>query len=391
MADIVLSKGSNFLFRKIGYSVGLEDPVTRIKKIAELYAERQGITPTEWAHFIDELGFKKSPQKMSGHLLNFYQSLGIIEHISGKQIIPKMPLDALGIFFRKYSDEELRNKAARAVFLRALLLNDSDIFLPLLTVGFDGERIPTAIDFHVKEKRKFIHAHYPNRAFQQRINSIIIIEKQLTNTGSSEKKIKGPFAGRVAKKENLDDAVDLTSDWLKKVPARRRIWAEDLGLFANKQLTLDGTKLIDKVSQLYGDESPQFLSIFPTKFELSSAHLTTQLPPTLALEISDFDNLIHAVQTNETTTSPSDLLSKEYVEECFKRYKSVDKRKGSLIRDLPFNLLSLLWLLDAIASNVAFPTEKALREALVEDGQILIRSSRQSKFAIQPPKREKKA
>ena len=96
------------------------------------------------------------------------------------------------------------------------------------------------------------------------------------------------------------------------------------------------------------------------------------------------------MQANETTTDPSDLLSKEYVAECFKRYKSVDKRKGSLIRDLPFNLLSLLWLLDAIASNVAFPTEKALREALVEDGQILIRSSRQSKFAIQPPKREKK-
>ena len=85
----------------------------------------------------------------------------------------------------------------------------------LLTVGFDGERIPTLLIF-MSRKRKFIHAHYPNRAFQQRINSIIIIEKQLANTGSSEKKIKGPFAGRVAKKENLDDAVDLTSDWLKK-------------------------------------------------------------------------------------------------------------------------------------------------------------------------------
>src|SRR4051812_21312380 len=115
------------LIRKIGFSVGLEKLLERVRALVDLYDTNRGISRASFSELV-EVKFKRKAEAVF-HFAHFYNALNLIKFY-GRELLPLYQLDSLAILKRLVGSDSRKYEDAVAVILtQALIEADGDIFL----------------------------------------------------------------------------------------------------------------------------------------------------------------------------------------------------------------------------------------------------------------------
>ena len=269
MADIVQSKSFNSLFRKIGFSVGLENTLENLITITDVFHEKRKLNKGIWTEIVVEK-FKRNENSVQ-HFANFYNSLGLITHINNK-IVSTNVLKVLSIFWDEYKDIEIRRKIAKGILLYLIIISDGDIFLSCLKAKFNKLSINEHIIELINKKREFLFIYYKNKIVQEKIKSRIFIDRQINNDGGAG---KSKFPNKSFSIKDYNNIV-IDESWHKKVPNHRKNWATSLDLFDN-DITDLGNKILNNIKFLYKHNQilEDAYTLLPMDIELINNRATT--------------------------------------------------------------------------------------------------------------------
>lgn len=256
MADIAPRDPYQSLIRKIGYSVGLEHLLQRTLRLAELYAEHCSLSLTTFKDLV-EIEFKR--KNAVQHFADFYGELRLVRLI-GNSIHALHRLETLSILKRYLrGDDTAFVAAARIVLAQAILEADGDIFLNGLASDFEPQSFKWALTEMVEQKRRAISNVIKSPSALKRVYSVIDIKNQPSHKGKEGVEGRDEPASRFARRtvpldstrrtsllsETISNEIHVPDDYLRKVPATRKGWAQDLGLFVDGRKTTRGTGLLD--------------------------------------------------------------------------------------------------------------------------------------------------
>ncbi len=261
MAAIVPDDPYQCLMRKIGYSVGLENLVNRVRALTDLYVAERRLSYAAFQQLVEtSYGRPRATQDFA----DFYGQLHLLQ-VAWKTAYPLYTLDALSILRRFLAnDEALFGSASKVVLLHAVLEADGDIFLNALAAEFDASRFKILGESMISKKRESIRNVIQSQALLKKIYKIIDIQSQPSNRGnprSNSTNGQSRFEKRTDPLDNLqkrntplrvklDDTIDISSDVLRKIPRTRKAWAEDLGLFDKRGITANGRNLLKALDDL---------------------------------------------------------------------------------------------------------------------------------------------
>jgi len=259
MADIVQLDPYQCLIRKIGYSVGLEHLRERVISLVDLYIEQRGLSLAAFRDLV-EIEFKR--KNAAEHFADVYGTLNLIKLI-GKNIHPLRNLETLSILRRHLTDDNKSFLAAtQTVLIQAILEADGDIFLNGLASDFESEPFKQALINMIKRKRELIRSVIKSPAALKKVYSIIDIKSQPSQKGKEGEqggKASSKFAIRTepldavkrttSLSNGINEEIEVPDDYLRKVPATRKSWAEDLGLFENGHKNAKGINLLEALDE----------------------------------------------------------------------------------------------------------------------------------------------
>ena len=248
MADTALAESYSRLLRAIGYSVGGELLVSRVKKLVDVYVEKRKINSLIWRELVGNLGRKTNsrPGRKSAadHMADMYSSLGFLVKI-GNQLFPGPALDSLSMLKRDFiSGEAEFDRALKALVCFQILERDGDIFVNCLAACFQETATEDFLNEMLKHKRKVVADAIKSPGLLKRVLEKVSIRNLESTSKQRDSSDVSPFAkrttplmqstrttpvmGHVRVEENI------SKDYLKKSPARRKRWAEDIGLWDKK-------------------------------------------------------------------------------------------------------------------------------------------------------------
>ena len=255
MAAIVPNNPYQCLMRKIGYSVGLENLLERVRALTDLYVAQRRLSYAAFHQLVEtSYGRPRATQDFA----DFYEQLHLLQ-VAWKTAYPLYTLDALSILRRVLAnDEALFGSASKVVLLHAVLEADGDIFLNALAAEFDPMKFKALAEDMIIKKRQPMKEIGQSRAFLDRVNEIINIESQPSNRGNRRKEFvegESRFRKRTEPLETsqkrtkpladeLDSSIVISDDVLKKIPRTRKAWAKDFGLFGESSITEKGKNLL---------------------------------------------------------------------------------------------------------------------------------------------------
>ena len=353
--------------RKIGYSVGLERTLERLRDLQELYVSRRDITLASWEELVrGENGWKLK----SDNIADVFFALRFIHHHSGKDLLVLENLDAVAISASLLNDEKEKQAARSVLFLWAVLVNDGELFVNLLLAGFDEELIKEKLSDMIGYKRQVLATAIPGKDAMKRLARILTIERQEKNKGSAgashsvaslkrtESLHKVKRTESLHKDRSLDseeaikEAVELSDDYFRKVPPRRKDWARTLGLWSDDAgLTTLGYGFTNSLrsSGYIGDDG--FFTFWPMDYELVRSGFKPNLfegTKTLWGTLIDFANAYASVRVKPFERSDTETLVAQ-LDSMMKIYRSLHTRKSMLRREL--------------AISVAYPASVAIAGA----------------------------
>jgi len=396
MVDKARSNPFTIFIRKIGYSVGLEHTVERMRDFASLYANRETIGYAD----INRMLHDPKPagwglDKNNEHVLDVMRSLDVISVRNGDVGVLEAG-DALGIL-RKRQDEQAFDASLQFIFAESLLRADGDIFLNALTACFDPsefrDRIQRLIEFKWAKLESMFQSSQHRGAIYQAIN----IEVQENNRGS-----RGRAGGLTAHREdspfaqrgNLLAATArpeprVSDAYLKKALPRRKAWAVALNL-SNPDGTMTplGEQFVQHLVNA-GFGGPSCMAMWPLAYETKTPTFAgLQFPEaTTILDSWSYFSLIRRALGGVTGERPLDeQVQTEGVSQLrsiLKAYRSLNLSKSIVRTELPARVAYLVMLASTDRQALAFPVPDIVElEQKRPSPRLMARRSRLAEFAL---------
>ena len=378
--------------RKIGYSVGLERTLDRLRDLRELYVSTGDITISSWEELVGgETGWKLK----TGNIADVFYALGFIHRTAGDLLILEN-LDAAAISTSLLNDEEEKHAALSIIFLWAVLVNDGEIFMNLMLAGFEEELIKEKLSAMIGYKQQVLAKAMPGKDAMKHIMRVVTIERQETNKGStglghsvtSLKRTEPLQRSRSLSSEHLfKKTIELSDDYIRKVPPRRKDWARTLGLWSfDNGLTPLGYRFTDLLSSYGYIGIGGVFTFWPMEHELVRSGFKPNLiryTKTLWQSLIDFSSAYVGVNVKPFEKTDTDTVV-DQLKSMIKVYRSLHSRKSMLRRELAITVAYLTSV--AIASAKREPVidlPAALRfEQQSEQRRIIFRRSRNTGGAL---------
>ena len=371
-------------FRRIGYSVGLEETAARVRDLEALYLAKRDVTIGMWDHLVHSAecwGLK------SAHIADVFYSLGLVWR-TGTDIVILENLDAMAISSELSDDGEAAERGRSFLLLWAILANDGEIFVNLLMAGFERERCRQRLTLLVKKKRRFLRERIPGVRAVDRFLRAVSIERQASNPGSARRRGQPVYPGggrtsivagsrRVPWRELYSG--EISDDYLRKVPGRRMAWACSLGLWeARGGITRRGESFIEGLTCSRYIGADGVFVFWPMEYELIRSRLRPDLlgeTKGLWESVVDAGRAYAALDVAEPTGENGDR-GVATLAEMMKVYRSLNSRKALLRQEMPV--------------TIAFPAICALaigrREPVLDLPHLLERErmGRERRVAVRP-------
>lgn len=360
MADTVRFEQFKILMRKIGYSVGLESTLDRLRDLAGLYRRQHQVSLGDWQDLVSLRW-----ELRSFHIADFFKALGILQVGKGK-IDVLAGLDALAVSSAGLSDTDAR-AAEAAIFLGLLIEHDGEIFLNCLAAGFEAEDVERKLTDLISYKRNVLFGLFKTPDVQLELARIVGIERQLTNTGSSSpaKSLSGqrrrePLERRTGDLSNPGiPPVSISADYLRKVPSRRREWAISVGLWDQERgLTVSGQRLLEHLDALGLRLETGAVVLWPFEHEI----LRLRLSPTtfegrvigywdfVSLAIIGAGGMLKAEVSDGDAEEVAAILTRQIV-----MYRDLNRPKAMLRREYPLTVAFPAVSSSLLARGLAVP------------------------------------
>lgn len=255
--------------RKIGYSVGLEFLLDRVRAFGVVYGDAEVFGYGDVVRLVQkDWGLKTL------NVLDVFRSLGVVSVKNGEVAILEMG-DALAVTWR--DRDNIDYESASAFYLtHAIVSADGDIFLNALASGFDEEGFRQSIERMIEHKWSILETRFSTADLRRRFYKAVNIELQANNSGSRGGQGRGlglppvgsplghgPLSGPVSR-----PAIQLSADYLRKTLVTRRAWALALGLAdAAGNPTSQGRNLLNAVSDA-GFGGPSCIAMWPLDHEV---------------------------------------------------------------------------------------------------------------------------
>jgi len=343
-----------FLMRRIGYSVGLENTLERLQDLAELYAAKGDVTCAAWDMLKRErwgLGRKAKGKDWSeDHIGDVFHSLGIMS--SSRNSIHILPtLDELGLIYK--IDRENFKKASSYIFAKQVLLSDGDVFLNCVAAESDKTKTKRLLKNMVEDKRRAVKNAIKNPDLRERLHHIISIETQRKNHGSagnsrnlssirSEPLMDRSIPLRASAEQK---APEISNDYMKKVPPKRRLWADSLGLYCNNEgsLTSDGNRFLNSLMDFGFCTSSGSYSVWPLKHELGQMGIKAENLGAPGFNMWEFLwNVWVALSGEKNSRQPgadTDVEMLSFIGEIFSAYRDLNVRRTILRKEIPVQII----------------------------------------------------
>lgn len=370
MAAIVQDDPYQCLMRKIGYSVGLEHVVKRAIGLTDLYVEQRELS---MATFRDLVENKFKRKNATEHFADFYGALNLVK-LAGVGIYPLHNLETLSILRRFLADNESKFlSAAKLVLTQAILEADGEVFLNALAADFRAQAFKQLIEETVRKKRQVMRNVFKSPSALKKIYSIIDIKSQPSQKSNKSRESEGNTISRFEKRteplngskrttslsDKLDNQVTVPDDYLRKVPATRKGWAEGLGLFENGEKTAKGDSLLHVIDKyLHSKQDTGCYILWPYSKDLAELQLQPRdieapdinpwlLLCTIAEGISGEG--VSPYNEDEDYTQIVDLL-----QEFHRLYREGNTTSGSIRHQLPLYIAepSIVALYSANSENI---------------------------------------
>lgn len=293
------SSDFNIFIRKIGYSVGLEQTLSRLKDFSNLYAGKDSISIGD----IKRLLHAPKPagwglEENNEHILDFLRAINVIT-IRGNDVGVLEFGEALGILGRLLQGERFE-AALNFLFAHALLIADGDIFLNALASEFEEQDFSARITRMLEYKWGLLESIFKTPQQRSAIYRSVTVEIQESNTGSRGKPssrlgpladVRGNKAGPLGIGIGRPD-VRISKNYLVKTLGRRKAWASSLGLCNDQgKLTSIGQALLTAMIKV-GYSGPSCLAMWPLEYELKTPLLSSFSFPEQMPVLSSWDFLI---------------------------------------------------------------------------------------------------
>lgn len=371
-------------FRRIGYSVGLEDTAARVRELEALYLSKRDITIGMWDHLVH------SPEcwrLKSRHIADVFRSLGLVWR-TGNDLVILENLDAMAISSSLSENREAARRGRDFLLLWAIVANDGEIFVNLLMAGFERERCRQTLTLLIQKKRHFLSERIGEGMALQRFLRAVSIERQTKNPGSAGRRSMkaSPRRGSIPLPVGRHDlswtelhSNEISEDYLRKVPGRRMAWARSLGLWEDEDgITPRGEAFIKGLTRKGYIDADGIFVLWPMKYEL----VRNRFRPDLLGETRELWEVVLDVawayealdvfeQTGEDGNHGMAVLA-----EMMKVYRGLNSRKALLRQELPV--------------TIAFPAICALAigrcEPVLDVPHLLERErmSRERRVAVRP-------
>lgn len=336
------------LVRKIGYSVGLEHTVGRVRDLANLYAHESSVSSANIADLI-----QVHWNLRTNNILDVFNELDLVRS-EANTIFVLPTLDALAILRRELLIDADFDVALRAVLLCAILSSDGDIFLNCLASGFDRDRVRSRLIDMVEVKRERVKSTIRAPQAARKIDRFISIETQKTNKGGAS---AGQGINSLHRRESLEvkrgplaigesTPAAVSDDYLRKVPGRRRDWAATLGLLSEgSELTPSGVRLLELFTKLEQASHGTF-TFWPYVDELRQLNLR---PDDVPWATPDREAIIYGLkevisgETFEPSAYSTDATV-NWLEAVFKQYRALNPGRAIVRVELPLRVARLVAL-----------------------------------------------
>lgn len=257
--------------RKIGYSVGLEFLLDRVRAFGVAYGEAEVFGYGDVVRLVQHDWRLKTL-----NVLDVLRSLGVVSVKNGEVAVLEVG-DALGVAWR--DRDTIDYESASAFYLtHAIVSADGDIFLNALASGFDEEGFRQNIERMIEHKWSILEDRFSTADLRKRFYKAVNIELQSNNSGSRGGQGRGlglppmgaplgqgPLSGPVSR-----PAIQLSGDYLRKTLVTRRAWALALGLAdVTGNPTNQGRQLLDAISDV-GFGGPSCIAMWPLDHEIDA-------------------------------------------------------------------------------------------------------------------------
>jgi hypothetical protein len=336
--------------RKIGFSVGLEYTLDRLRDFATIYASKEVFSYGD----VNRLLHAPKPngwglEKSNEHVLDVMRSFGVLSVSKGEVSVLELG-EALGIL-RKLQNDAHFELSLRFLFVHALILADGDIFLNALAARFDSVDFCDRATRMLEYKWSVLEETFPTSSRRAAIYQAVNIETQDGNPGSRGYGVGGRSAihdrstisRRTGPLQNRIDRpkVQISEAYLRKALPRRKAWARSVELIDEAgDLTQLGSSFLEVLGNK-GLGGPSCLAVWPLASELTSpVFARMQLPGQVIYSSWNFMVLIgqalHLLGSEQKVTSPADhSLGIGLMVTFLNTFRSLNHSKRILRKELP--------------------------------------------------------
>ena len=327
--------------RKVGYSVGLENTLSRLSDLCDVYIRDGTVTLQSWKCLVSgEWNLKNDG------IGDFFGSLNLIKRTKSRiDILSGLDLCAIS---RKI---DLTNDVLAGALLLLLMEMDGEIFLNALAGGFENEDLVHRLTTLIHYKRHVLFGIYRAPEIQSQLARVVGIDRQATNIGGAGKtkglsgsKRTEPLESRT---ESLRGAatpeVDISDDYLRKVVPRRRDWAVSIGLWDSEaqKRSPQGERLIEALAASGMTSRTGEVVLWPLSHEVSRLRIN---PTLFGTRIFDFWELVMTALIGigaESSDSYDDSDRDFFVTSAqahVRLYRELNRPKAMLRRELPLTI-----------------------------------------------------
>lgn len=376
------------LIRKIGYSVGLERTIDRVSDLVQLYVDELSVTSGAMARLIHS---EEKWNLKTTNIIDLFNELDLVRS-EGSSIFVLPTLDALAILRISLTGDDYE-RALHAVLLFSLLSSDGDILLNCMSSGFDRDAIRDKLISMVEEKRRRIQAVFTSPQAIQKIDRYVTIETQKSNKGGA---VAGQGVNALQRREPLSmrrgplaseqsPPPQVSDDYLRKVPGRRRDWSVTLGLLDDRGNLLPAGERLFELFNTLGQSVGDTYTFWPYRDELVQLNLKAE---SLPWTTPDREAVIYGLKNVVMGTPFGSSLSSDFrtigwLRDVFKTYRTLNPSRSMVRVELPLRVARLVALGFACANEaedhdvLAVVLKEQDAEQLVE-----LRPSRQHEGSI---------
>lgn len=395
MVGIAQPENFSAFLRKVGYSVGLENTLSRFSDFCEEYASIPQFKISDWSSLVhNRWGLK------TGNVADVFASLGIAQ--VGNQGVFAGPFGEAGaICVRLLGATAERDMALRHLLALSILLADGDIFLNCLAARFKTEEIMRRLTGMVLGKRQELFELFKTQAEREAIAGAITIERQRSNKGGASKGSRLTAATSAGlsgglthlglpKPKDVYHMDPPSSDYLRHILPSRREWARSLGLCdKDGEVSPQGWRWLECIGGAGFVFSSGEYSLRPTKFELernrlSAIHqLMSQAPSTwdyIALVSSGL-----ATEDSRAERTDNDAIA-SLTGSFFEAFREFAQDRRMVRNELPLLVaLSAYMAISRARGEALIDYDAWLRSDIPQQFGIKIRSSRTIELGLIVP------